>query len=254
MIHMDHSLHADKDISTLIFSQQENLFDAVKVCLYGGQMLKDRLKQARKQAKLTQAQVAAAVKITQPAYSGLETGESSNTSFMVQIAAVLGVNPNWLATGEGSMILNGIAQELPNYSFTDSDRWPLGKVPLISSIQAGAWCEAVDNFQPGDAEEWLPAPAKHGPHAYALRVTGTSMEPRLREGEIVVVDPDREPESGSIVVARKAENKEVTLKQLIREGGETYLKALNPHWPEPIIRISEEWNVCGRVICKIEIF
>lgn len=130
----------------------------------------------------------------------------------------------------------------------------LGKVPLISGIQAGHWCEAIDNFQPGDAEEWLPAPTKHGPHAYALRVTGTSMEPRLREGEIVVVDPDRAAESGSIVVARKAENKEVTLKQLIREGGDTYLKAINPHWPEPIIRLSEEWTVCGRVICKIEIF
>jgi SOS-response transcriptional repressor LexA len=193
--------------------------------------------------------------VSQATISKIERGDQEQSVHTPILAATLGVDTLWLATGNGEMAFGGISQDLPNYnSNTESVSWPLGKVPLISNIQAGHWCEAIDNFQPGDAEEWLPAPAKHGPHAYALRVTGTSMEPRLREGEIVVVDPDRDPESGSIVVARMAENKEVTLKQLIREGGETYLKALNPHWPEPIIRMSEEWSVCGRVICKIEIF
>lgn len=131
---------------------------------------------------------------------------------------------------------------------------PLGKVPLISSIQAGAWCEAVDNFHLGDAEDWLPAPAKHGPHAHALRVIGTSMEPRFRESEIVVVDPEKPAVSGSFVVAKKIGSQEVTLKQLVIEAGESYLKALNPHWPDPIIRLTEEWAVCGSVICKIELF
>lgn len=170
------------------------------------------------------------------------------SKFSVKVAERLGCEPGEISA---TAPLKGLKRIMAG---VDKHGWPLGKVPLISSIQAGDWCEAIDNFHPGDAGEWIPAPDNHGPHAYALRVVGTSMEPRLREGEMVVVDPDRDAESGSVVVARKAGTQEVTLKQIIREGGETYLKALNPHWPEPIIRMTEEWHICGRVICKIELF
>lgn len=215
-----------------------------------------RIEQARTRAGLDRNQLAAACGISYQAVQQWEVGKTKPAArALLAIAKATGTNPDWLVDGTGKMDAHQVMEPDKTYSSNvESAPWPLGHVPLISSIQAGAWCEAVDNFHPGDAEEWLPAPAKHGPHAYALRVMGTSMEPRLKEGELVVVDPGRDPESGSIVVAKKAGNQEVTLKQIIREGGETYLKALNPHWPEPIIRMTEEWSVCGRVICKIEIF
>lgn len=34
-----------------------------------------------------------------------------------------------------------------------------GSCPLISFVQAGKWQEIIDNFQPGDAEAWIPCPA-----------------------------------------------------------------------------------------------
>lgn len=243
-------------IDCSIHSQQASLFADGNAGLYCEQMFKDRLKQARLQTGLSQAQVAAAVGMKQPSYSHLEAkGEGS--VLVVQLAKALGVTPDWLATGEGAMTKSaGIMENPAKYSATNTEPapWPAGLVPLVSSVQAGTWCEAVDNFQPGEAEEWVPAPAKHSPHAYALRVTGTSMEPRFREGEIIVVDPEISADSGKFVVAKKTGSHEVTLKQLIREGGESYLKAMNPHWPEPIIRMTEDWNVCGVVICKLEMF
>ena len=220
----------------------------------------ERLRLARINKSWSQVDLSEKSGVSQATISKIERGDQERSVHTPILAAALEVDTLWLTTGESKQppeSLTGLMFRKSQHSHEsqlEQLSWPLGKVPLISSIQAGHWCEAIDNFQPGDAEEWLPAPTKHGPHAYALRVTGTSMEPRLREGEIVVVDPDRAAESGSIVVARKTENKEVTLKQLIREGGDTYLKAINPHWPEPIIRLSEEWTVCGRVICKIEIF
>jgi len=36
-----------------------------------------------------------------------------------------------------------------------------GDVGLISWVQAGAFAEVIDNFQPGDAEDWIDYPAKH---------------------------------------------------------------------------------------------
>ena len=133
-----------------------------------------------------------------------------------------------------------------------------GKVPLISHVQAGEWSEIIDNFQPGDAEEWFPCPICHSKKTFALRVHGESMynphsHPSFREGDLIFVDPERSAVNGSLVVVRLEDEKEATFKKLIIEGDKKYLKALNPAWPEPMIKISSEATICGVVIFKGEI-
>lgn len=64
--------------------------------------LKDRLKESRARAKKTQAEVAEAVKISQPAYQALESGKNQKSAFLPLIAQVLGVDPYWLTTGKTS--------------------------------------------------------------------------------------------------------------------------------------------------------
>lgn len=132
-----------------------------------------------------------------------------------------------------------------------------GFVPLISWVQAGHWSEVIDNFQPGDAEEWLPCPVPHGPRTFVLRVRGESMfnpygRPSFQEGDLIFVDPDREPTNGSLVVVRLDDSKEAMFKKLVIEGDKCYLRALNPAWPEPIIPIDEDATICGTVIFKGE--
>lgn len=123
------------------------------------------------------------------------------------------------------------------------------RVPLISWVQAGHWCEAIDLFQPGDAEEWLFCPVSHGPSTFALRVRGVSMEPKYRDGAIIYVDPDRSADHLSNVVVRLEGEKEVTFKQLVIEGDKRFLRPLNPDWPGPkLIEINSDAVVCGVVI------
>jgi len=64
--------------------------------------LKDRLKQSRKRAGKTQAEVAEAVKMSQPAYQALESGRNLKSSFLPMIANFLNVDPLWLTTGSES--------------------------------------------------------------------------------------------------------------------------------------------------------
>ncbi len=61
--------------------------------------LAERLRQTRKQAGLTQGELCKRVGITQPTYSDLETGKQISTSYLPQIADLLGVDALWLATG-----------------------------------------------------------------------------------------------------------------------------------------------------------
>lgn len=132
-----------------------------------------------------------------------------------------------------------------------------GHVPLISWVQAGCWSEVTDIYAAGDAELWLPCPVAHGPRTYAVRIRGESMfNPHerwsFRDGDIIFVDPDRDAIHRSLVVAKLVDSQEATFKQLIIEGSQKYLKALNPSWPEQFIRIDGDAVFCGVAIAKHE--
>lgn len=125
------------------------------------------------------------------------------------------------------------------------------KLPVIGSIAAGVWCETTETFDPRDAEEWIDAPGPVGPRAFILRVEGISMEPKFLEGDKIVIDPSLEAHNGHFVAAKRSRDQAATLKQLKQEGKEMYLYALNPDWPERIIRLTEDWSICGRARWKI---
>tara|TARA_Y100000780_G_scaffold77040_1_gene69400 strand:+ start:146 stop:883 length:738 start_codon:yes stop_codon:yes gene_type:complete len=124
-------------------------------------------------------------------------------------------------------------------------------LPVIGEVQAGAFCEAVDNFHPGDADEWIHSGGPVSSRAFILRVDGTSMVPDVYPGDRVVIDPDIEAQPGDIVLAKRTRDQSVTLKRLRREGGDFYLEASNPDFPDRIIRLTEEWHICGKARRKI---
>jgi len=211
--------------------------------------LKDRLKAARRHANLTQAELAQRVGITQVSISDIERGKTESTGYIAQIAAACGVSPLWLADGRGSMLGETNVEPGPDVR---------GQLPLISWVQAGAWSEVIDLYAVGDAEMWLPCPAAHGPRAFALRVKGESMynphgRRSFRPDDLIFVDPDRNPENGSLVVAKLDDSQEATFKQLVIEDGKRYLKALNPAWPEPMIPINGNCTIVGVVFSKVEL-
>lgn len=73
-------------------------------------LLKDRLKEARKLAKITQKVLGDRVGIPQSTIAALETGEHRTARNLTEIAAALGVDALWLATGKGVMKSDGTTQ------------------------------------------------------------------------------------------------------------------------------------------------
>lgn len=66
--------------------------------------LSERIKKARKHARLTQSELAELVGIAQTAISQLESGKTLRSTYLVQIAQACSVNSLWLASGEGEML------------------------------------------------------------------------------------------------------------------------------------------------------
>ncbi|MBS3953657.1 MAG: helix-turn-helix domain-containing protein [Methylomicrobium sp.] len=161
-----------------------------------------------------------------------------------KVAHFFNVNPEWVQTGKGQK--NKLQ---PN---TEPGPHIRGKVPLISWVRAGEWCEAIDNYAVGDAEAWLPCPVNFGPHAYALRIKGDSMTspyPGTKsypEGGIIFVDPEKAVTNGCKVIAKIENQNEVTFKEYREDSGKRYLKPLNPQYS--MFEMTETTLLCGVVI------
>lgn len=224
--------------------------------------LAKRLKKAISDKGISQSELARRINVKPQSIQYLCSGKASGTTHAVSISIELGVSAHWLLTGEKKPPIElaikdmdlmierqGLFNEKHNIASKPSDLHQMPTlVPLISWVQAGSWSEVVDNFQPGDADEYYPCPEKHSENTFALTVIGESMSPDFIPGEIIYVDPCIEAGSGSCVVVRQNGDTEATFKQLMLDGSKQYLKALNPNWPSPIIEMLPDAVICGVVI------
>src|SRR3954452_3904385 len=88
------------------------------------------------------------------------------------------------------------------------------RVPLIGLAQAGGEGYFDDGGYPvGGAWDEVSLPEVSDPNAYALEISGDSMEPVFRDGDLVIVSPSAPIRRGDRVVVRTVEG-EVMTKQL----------------------------------------
>ena len=87
---------------------------------------------------------------------------------------------------------------------------------------------------------------------FFCRVSGRSMEPHMRNGDVLVVDKSIEPKAGKIVIA--AINGEKKVKCLSVVDGQMTLTADNPNYPDVKVGDFDEsmiWGVVTNVIHQL---
>jgi SOS-response transcriptional repressor LexA len=194
-------------------------------------------------------------KTTQAVSKWLNGEAMAEADSMVALCSWLKVRREWLEYGVlpkgqigDSNVRHFVVSDESNVSEINQR---FGKVPLISWVQAGAWCEAVSNFESYDADSWLSCPVPISNHGYALKVLGDSMTNpgpgrSYPTGCIIFVDPEAETKTGDRVIARVPRTNEATFKVLVEDAGRQYLRPINPQYP--IIDITEETHICGKVV------
>ena len=116
-------------------------------------------------------------------------------------------------------------------------------VPLLGFAQAGAGGYFDDSGYPtGKGWDEVGLPSVNDEHAYALEISGDSMKPAYRDGDIIVVSPGTPIRRGDRVVV-KTTSGEVLVKELKRRTAKTLeLSSLNPNHVDRTLAASDvEW-------------
>lgn len=192
-------------------------------------MFGKRLRKARKNKGLTLDELS---KIYNQKYSaGLNKGTLSKyengkqepmISVVKNLSIILDVNVDYLLgasdkTNEPQAISKGI------------------KIPVLGKVPAGVPIEAVEDII--DYEEITVEMAKEG-EFFGLQIKGDSMEPRICEGDVVIVRKQDDAETGDLVVAMINGN-EATCKRLMKYKDGIRLVPNNPSY-EPLYYSNKE--------------
>lgn len=128
-----------------------------------------------------------------------------------RIAAALHVSPVWLMGYD-------IPAQLPALEVQDTM-----KVPILGTVAAGKPLYAEENIIGTE----MVSPSL-GKGVFALQIHGASMEPRIADGDIVIVRQQSDAECGQIVIAL-VDQEEATCKKFQRyDDGTIALLPLNP--------------------------
>jgi phage repressor protein C with HTH and peptisase S24 domain len=113
-------------------------------------------------------------------------------------------------------------------------------VPMISLAQAGSGAYFDGSgFPSGKAWDEIAFPALADEHAYALEISGDTMAPIFRQGDIVVVSPAAPVRRGDRIVV-KTKAGEVTVTELRRRTARTVeLRSLTPGHDERTLLVGD---------------
>lgn len=198
-------------------------------------MFAERLKQARKAKKLSQAEVSRQLGVTQQAVGKWETGRSTpDPQTIARLAEMLGT------TADALLGLHDAVTVGQSYS-----RYTQCPIPVVGIVKAGYGALA---FEEDYGTEY--ASVKDPDQYFYLVVKGDSMEPRISDGDLALVHRQPTLENGELGVLVYGTEGEGTLKKYIRRGNAVVLHPFNPAYEDLVLKGEEldHLYIAGKVV------
>lgn len=202
-----------------------------------------RIRRRRESLGLDQVTLAKRAGISQPTLANLESGKNQKTRFLAEIARELNTTAEWLSSGDEKAGYEGAERRSePSGDYNAGPAMDLvpGRFVAIVGIGQGGpdGYISIDDYPvgQGDGEIFTYSP---DPNAYAIRVRGDSMRPRIKSGEYIVAEPNTEAMPGDDVVVKLKNDKAMVKELLWQRDGEVSLGSINASVP-PITIPSEE--------------
>ncbi|MDM8295071.1 XRE family transcriptional regulator [Enterocloster aldenensis] len=188
----------------------------------------ERLKNLREKLGISQVDFADKINVSKQTLYKYENNIITNIpSDKIEAAASIGnISPAYLMGWDNNVgpITNGTKHKAPGVT-----------INVLGRVAAGVPIEAIEDII--DTEEISAELASTGDF-FGLQIHGDSMEPRMYEGDVVIVRQQDDAESGEVIIAM-VNGDEATCKRLKKYDGGIMLLSNNPRY-EPIVFTNEE--------------
>ena len=190
------------------------------------------MRRYRKQCGYSQKDLASQLFVTQQAVGKWERGEATpNPETVLKIAKILGITIDQLLGDTATPASTG-------------GTW----VPVLGDVAAGIPIEAVENIV--DYEEIDSSMASTG-EFFGLRIKGSSMEPRIRDGDVVIVRRQEDAETSDTAVIL-VNGDSATVKRIKKDpDGSLWLLPNNPAYDPQHYSPAEIATLPVRIIGKV---
>ena len=194
----------------------------------------ERIKEARKSAGLTQLELAKKTELSRSYIGDIEKDRYNPSVSTLQLIATA-TNPP--------------LEDLLPSTKTVSPTGRGVRIPVLGRVVAGIPIEAVEEIL--DYEEITPELAATG-EFFALKIRGHSMEPRMMEGDVVIVRRQDDVDSGDVAIVL-VNGDEATVKRVKKQPEGITLIATNTSVYEPHFYSNKEIadlpvRILGRVV------
>ena len=197
----------------------------------------NRIRELRKKRCMTMKELGAVVGLAESTISQYETGKREpDNETLLRLGEFFNTSVDYLLGRE--TVADG-----PPAPSKPGSKW----VPVIGTIPAGTPVEAIEDIL--DYEEITPQMASQGEH-FALKIKGQSMEPKISDGDVVIVRKQDDCENGEIAVVL-VNGDEATVKRIKKRPEGLMLIPNNPAY-EPMFYSNEEIeSLPVRIIGKV---
>ena len=195
----------------------------------------DKLRQAMEKAEMNATELSEKTGISKSTISRyLSGGYIAKQRNLLKLSRALHVDPKFLF----SDAIEELDANLKVY-----------KIPIVGRVVAGTPIDAIENIT--DYIRVTNPAAADGSY-YALHITGASMEPEMREGDLVIVHKQDYFDSGDICIVLVNGN-EATVKKVIKSDQGLTLIGFNPVvYPPHFYNAHEVESLPVRIIGKVE--
>ena len=192
----------------------------------------NRVRELRLAKSLSQEQLAEKIGLTKQAISQYERGERNPSMTVLDaLCDFFNVSSDYLL-GKDSVTLRFVGKD----EIDKLESKSCVRVPVLGRVAAGVPIDAIEDVLE-DWEEIPEAMAATG-EFFGLKIKGDSMQPRIAEGDVVIVRSQPDAESGDVVIVQ-VNGDTATCKRLMKHETGISLISFNPMY-EPINFTNEE--------------
>lgn len=221
--------------------------------------MKNRIKELRRGQGLTLQRLADLIGTTPQQINRLERGDRRlTTEWMERVAGGLSVHPTELIADDSDIALrSGAARSAESLESAPASGLRVRDLPVHGDIDLPVFGTARGGsdallFNDGEVVERVTRPSllAGATQAYAVYMTGESMEPRYQALELLYVNPARPITRGCYVVVQKTNGEAIVKRFLRRSDLSIVLEQLNPHGEIQIP--TEELVAIHRIVGSVE--